>query len=110
MRFESLESIPSIPAIAIYGLTTSCTAAGSWERASMRNMRAKKGGMYVLDLGCGLGGASRYLPSFERPFHSVPFLNLLRALRALAFGFGFPKHFEHRPIESRNIVGLARGY
>ena|SRR5690242_13189491 len=60
MRSEPLELIPSSPAIAICGRLTSCTAAVSWERASMRNVRAYSG-VYVLDLGCGLGGASRYL-------------------------------------------------
>jgi len=56
-----LGSIPRGRATATCGPSTSCTAEASWLRASMQNAHGIQAGMYVLDLGCGLGGASRYL-------------------------------------------------
>ena len=52
--------IPRGPAIAISGHSISYTAAVSPQRGSMQNAGIQ-GDMYVLDLGCGLGGSSRYL-------------------------------------------------
>jgi cyclopropane fatty-acyl-phospholipid synthase-like methyltransferase len=45
----------------IFGLLTSYTAEASSQHARMPSGARIQAGTYVLDLGCGLGGASRYL-------------------------------------------------
>ena len=79
-RSVPLEWIPRGPAIAICGRSTSCTAGASWQRASMRNVRA-----YRPACTCSISvAASAAHPAISRPDAVAGWQRLTSRARAVA--------------------------